>query len=115
MLAMGKLAKIIRLLCSIFIALLVISFAVSNRGTVTLTLLPFPWQITLPLYLFGLLTLLLGFLWGASHSLAERFTKHLQLREDKKQIEALRGEVISLRAEKSAQEKATTSTQLPSA
>lgn len=111
---MGKLAKTVRLLTSILIALLVISFAVSNRGMLSLTLLPFPWQVEMPLYLFSLLTLILGFLWGGSHSLAERFTKHLQLRESKKQIEALRAEVLSLRAEKSAQEATRSPTpQLP--
>lgn len=104
---MNRLARLIRIFASLAVALLVVSFAISNRGTVVLTLLPFPWQAEMPLYLFGLLTLLIGFLWGASHSLAERFTKHLQLRENKKQIDALRGEVLSLRAEKSTQEGAT--------
>jgi uncharacterized integral membrane protein len=96
---MGKLAKIIRLVCSFLMAVLIISFAVSNREHITVALEPLPYQSEMPLYLFGLIAVLLGFLWGSSHSLAERFTKHLQLKEHQRTIEALRAEVISLRAE----------------
>ncbi len=96
---MGKLAKLIRLGCSCLMALLIISFAISNRETVAITLKPLPYSANLPLYLFGLFTLLIGFLWGGAHSLSERFAKHLQLKEHQRMIDALRAEVISLRAE----------------
>ena len=99
---MGRLAKLIRLVCSCLMAVLIISFAVSNRDQVNVALEPLPYQSEMPLYLFGLIAVLLGFLWGSTHSLAERFTKHLQLKEHKRTIEALRAEVISLRAEQAA-------------
>lgn len=111
---MGRLAALIRFFFACLLALVVISFAVSNRNTVTLSLLPLPWQAEMPLYLFGLLTLLIGFLWGSTHSIAERFAKHLQGRDDKRRIEALQAEVITLRAQKSAQEVQQTSPLLPS-
>ena len=95
----GKLAKILRLVCSVAMAILIISFAVSNREKVAIELQPLPYSSQMPLYLFGLFALLLGFLWGSTHSLAERFNKHLQLKDQKRMIEALRAEVITLRAE----------------
>lgn len=96
---MGKLAKLIRLVCSFLMAVVIISFAVSNRGQVVVALHPLPYQSEMPLYLFGLLAILLGFLWGSTHSLAERFTKHLQIKEHKRTIEALRAEILALHAE----------------
>jgi uncharacterized integral membrane protein len=94
---MARIVRLLRFSCAVLVALLVVSFAVSNRGEVELLLLPLPWQVTLPVYLFGLIALLLGFLWGASHSLAERYTRTLQVREDKKLIDALRSEIAALR------------------
>lgn len=46
------------------LALLVVSFAVSNRGMVELTLWPLPFQAWAPIYLVGLLALAVGFLAG---------------------------------------------------
>jgi uncharacterized integral membrane protein len=46
------------------IALLIVSFAVSNRETVELNLWPLPFQVWAPVYLVGLLALALGFLAG---------------------------------------------------
>lgn len=112
---MGKIATLIRLICACLVAAVIVSFAISNRETVTLALLPFPWVAEMPLYLFGLFTLMAGFLWGSTHSLAERFNKHLQVRDDKKRIEALQAEVITLRAEKSAQQAIHPVAQLPPA
>jgi hypothetical protein len=111
---MNKLARLLRLISFFVVALVVVSFAVSNRGMVTLFLQPLPVQVTLPLYLFGLFVLLLGFIWGATHSLAERFSKHLQIRDDKRQIEALRAEILSLRAENSSRASAAVTEGNPS-
>lgn len=55
------------------IALLVISFAVSNREAVDLTIWPLPFVMAAPVYLLVLLTLVLGFIigglvaWGGQH------------------------------------------------
>lgn len=46
------------------VALLIISFAVTNREDVTLGLWPLPFQTDVPVYLVGLIGLLLGFLAG---------------------------------------------------
>ncbi|HEV7371413.1 lipopolysaccharide assembly protein LapA domain-containing protein [Arenibaculum sp.] len=46
------------------LALLVISFAVSNRDEVSLGLWPLPGRMEVPLFLVGLLGLLIGFLAG---------------------------------------------------
>ena len=53
------------------IALVIVSFAVSNRDSVDLALWPLPFEITVPLYVAVLTALVLGFLagglvaWGA--------------------------------------------------
>jgi uncharacterized integral membrane protein len=53
------------------IALVIVSFAVSNRGPVDLALWPLPFEITVPVYVAVLTALVLGFLagglvaWGA--------------------------------------------------
>jgi putative membrane protein len=56
------------------IALVIVSFAVSNRDPVDLALWPLPFEITVPLYVAVLTALVLGFLagglvaWGAGHN-----------------------------------------------
>ncbi|TDQ82142.1 putative integral membrane protein [Dongia mobilis] len=47
------------------IAILVVLFAVMNRAEVTLSLWPFPWEITAPLFLFTLGAIVFGFLFGS--------------------------------------------------
>jgi len=46
------------------IALVIVSFAVSNRDPVDLALWPLPFEITVPLYVAALVALVLGFLAG---------------------------------------------------
>ena len=46
--------------------LIVVVFAITNRGPVTVTLWPLPWIAELPLYLVVLGSLLVGFLVGAA-------------------------------------------------
>jgi uncharacterized integral membrane protein len=46
------------------IALVIVSFAVSNRDAVELALWPLPFSITVPIYVAVLTTLVLGFLAG---------------------------------------------------
>ena len=46
--------------------LVVVVFAISNRGPVTVTLWPLPWIVELPLYLVVLGSLLVGFLVGGA-------------------------------------------------
>jgi uncharacterized integral membrane protein len=47
------------------IVILVVLFAVSNRDEITLRLLPFPFEKTLPIWLLTLIELFVGFLLGA--------------------------------------------------
>ena len=46
--------------------IIVVVFAITNRGPVTVTLWPLPWIAELPLYLVVLGSLLVGFLVGAA-------------------------------------------------
>lgn len=47
------------------IALMVVLFALMNRQAVALSLWPFPWEITAPLFLFTLGAVVFGFFFGA--------------------------------------------------
>jgi uncharacterized integral membrane protein len=47
------------------IVILVVLFAVSNREPITLRLLPFPFDLTIPIWLLTLIELFVGFLLGA--------------------------------------------------
>jgi len=47
-------------------SIIVVVFAINNRGPVTVTLWPLPWIAELPLYLVVLGSLLVGFLVGAA-------------------------------------------------
>ncbi len=56
--------KLIRWLVTAALALVLIVFAVANRGTVALNFWPLPVAVEAPLYLIALVALLLGFLVG---------------------------------------------------
>ncbi len=49
---------------SLPITIVIVLFAVMNRGSVTLNLWPLPWDLAAPLYLLTLGCILLGFLFG---------------------------------------------------
>lgn len=69
----------ITLLISLPLTLILISFALSNRDKITLSLWPFPYDMTIPIYLFGILCFILGLFIGAT-ILSLRLSK-LQWRE----------------------------------
>ena len=57
--------RILSWLCFLPLALIAVSFALSNRETVLLTLWPLPFEMRLPLFAVGIAGLVLGFLAGA--------------------------------------------------
>ena len=67
---------------------LLIAFAVSNRGTVSLGLWPLPFLIDLPLYLLVLLLLLAGFVVGAATAWTAGRRVRRELRRRRRRVEA---------------------------
>lgn len=57
--------KLVLWLLTAPVGVVVVLFAVSNRGPVTLEMWPLPFKIDVPLFTVGLGGLFLGFLWGA--------------------------------------------------
>ena len=74
-------------------------FALSNRETVSLTLWPLPFLVDLPLYLVFFLSLLLGFLIGASTAWIAGSRVRRELRRRRRRIEALERELAATQAE----------------
>jgi lipopolysaccharide assembly protein A len=78
---------------------LLIAFAVSNRGTVSLGLWPLPFLIDLPLYLLVLLLVLAGFVVGAATVWIAGRRVRRELRHRRRRIKALEGELKAARSE----------------
>jgi uncharacterized integral membrane protein len=62
---MRQSARILSWIVAAPIVILVLLFAVSNREPITLRLLPFPLDLTMPIWLLTLIVLFVGFLLGA--------------------------------------------------
>lgn len=56
--------KLISSIISLALIILVIVFAISNHGTIELSMFPFSETYKMPLYIVVLLSIFFGFLWG---------------------------------------------------
>ena len=80
-------------------AIVLILFAVSNRGSVSLGLWPLPFLVELPLYLLFFLSLILGFLVGACVAWIAGGRGRSELRRRRRRIEALERELAATQAQ----------------
>jgi uncharacterized integral membrane protein len=80
------------------LAILLISFAVSNRGTVAVGLWPLPYLADVPLYLIVFLSLLIGVLGGASAAWIAGRRNRRELRNRRWRIEALERELAAMQS-----------------
>jgi lipopolysaccharide assembly protein A len=83
----------------IVIAALVALFAASNRETVALGLWPLPFLAQSPLYLLVLVSLLFGFVIGTVAAWIRGRYRRRQLRECRRQNEALARELAAMQAQ----------------
>ena len=83
----------------IVIAAVVALFAASNRETVSLALWPLPFLAQSPLYLVVLVSLFFGFVIGAVAAWIRGRYRRRQLRECRRQNEALARELASTQAQ----------------
>src|SRR5262249_51442902 len=79
-------------------ALLLLSFAISNREAVTLGLWPLPFRIDAPLYLVALLPLLLGVLIGGLVLWFARFATGLRMRRLETKLAATQKDLEGLKS-----------------
>ena len=79
-------------------ALLLLSFAISNRELVTLVLWPLPFRIDAPLYLVALLPLLLGVLIGGMVLWFARFATGLRMRRLETRLAATQKDLEGMKA-----------------
>jgi uncharacterized integral membrane protein len=82
------LARALTALVTLPLTLVVIAFALSNRGLVPVGLWPFDEQVEMPIYLLGLGALLLGFLAGAAMAGFGTLSARLRARQETKRAEA---------------------------
>ncbi len=96
-------AKIVRICFYAAVILFGVTFAMSNRAITDLTFYPFPYIISVPLYLFTILLFTTGLFTGwAFGRLAGRRYKRGQ-KQAQKRIGALENELGILRMEKTIQ------------
>ena len=79
------------------VALASVLFAVSNRGTVSVSVWPFPFAIDLGLYVIVLISVLSGFLVGALTSWVAAGKHRRRVRRQRTEIRTMESEINSLR------------------
>lgn len=79
--------------------LIALSFTISNRQDISLTLWPFPFTVEIPLALFALVMILIGFLFGGVASWWAGHNRRVRARETKRQASDLSREVKVLEKE----------------
>lgn len=80
------------------LAAVILSFAVSNRETATLTLFPLPFEMAVPLYILGLGALVLGFLLGGLVAWLAGGRRRRELRLARRRIAGLERDLAAVEA-----------------
>ena len=88
--------RILVTLIGVILAIVVVSFALSNRQRVTLDLWPFELSLELPLFLMVLLSFLIGFLAGGCVMWISAGTTRRQAREARRSAKHLERQVAEL-------------------
>lgn len=81
------------------VLVMVVIFTISNRDEVVLSLYPLPFETVMPVYLFFLLTLALGYIWGMMSSGMKTWRYQRQSKREERRNQALEDEVKTLRAQ----------------
>ncbi len=93
------LVKILRFTFYALLIIIGITFAVSNRAKITLTLFPLPYELSLPTFLFAILIFVLGIILGWSLSHVKFFKHSLIHRKTNARVAAVENELAALRSE----------------
>lgn len=84
---------------TLFVAVLLIPFALSNREPISLGFWPLPFLVDLPLYLLVLLLLLAGFVSGAAATWIAGRRIRRELRRRRRRVETLERELAAARSQ----------------
>lgn len=74
-------------------------FTVSNRGDVLVSLFPLPFEVSLPLYLFFLIALAVGYLVAMLSYSFSNLRYRREAKKEHRKVEALEQEIATLRAQ----------------
>ena len=91
--------KIIRFIFSCIVLFFTVSFAVSNKQNFTLTLWPFPFEVTLPVSFIVLSFALLFFIFGGIYSWMLAIPVRNERYQQAKKIKELTKKITELEAE----------------
>lgn len=89
----------LRILLWALLSLVLLVFAVYNRGPVSLSLFPLPWLLDVPLYALALGCFGLGFICSALSGLSHRIRLRMQQHQSRQRAAALEMELKALRIE----------------
>ncbi|MBV8938749.1 MAG: DUF1049 domain-containing protein [Alphaproteobacteria bacterium] len=92
--------SILRWAAWLIVAAAAVIFAVNNRGFVTLSIDPFPYTLSAPLYLIALMMFAAGIIIGGSAQIARRLRARSALAAAQARIKALENELTGLRLER---------------
>ncbi len=89
--------RLLTWLVGLIVAFVAVSFAVSNRETVTISLWPFPFAVDLGLYAIVLSSVLAGFVVGCLVTWVAAGKHRRRVRKQRSEIRVLEDELDSLR------------------
>lgn len=89
--------RILKWILLLLFGLCLFTFAVSNHETVEIVLFPFPYNVTLPLFLLILFSIIFGVILGGCSVLLYYFGSRRKVNEQAKRIKALENEVTDLK------------------
>lgn len=110
---MFKLLRFLRTLFYLAACGIVVWFAVVNREPVTISIIPLPYEVTLPLSFLALAIFVLGICIGYAFSLSGSYRAYRQIKRERRKNAALESEVESLRVERTVRPVAPGSLSLP--
>ncbi len=82
------------------VAILLITFCIVNRGAVSVSLFPFPYEINVPIFILAILCCAVGVVAASLLFKIKLFQVNSLLRKTKQRMEALENENKSLRSER---------------
>ena len=98
--------RIIAWLIALPVLLACILFALDNRGTLVLGLWPVPWKYSLPVYVWMLGAIVVGFLFGGLVAWLNAHNKRAALHRARLEVERLEADVAELQRRLTAAEAA---------
>ncbi len=104
--------KIIRILFYALLVLIGVTFAVSNRDRVGLTFYPFPYSVSVPMYIIAVTLFIAGALAAWAIIRVSTFKERMLHKRTVRRMQALENEISALRSEQLLQQPAPAKAQI---